>query len=113
MTHLEKEDLSLPNHLLGLKRKLIKLEFNNVSDLLAARKVMFPIVEENKKKIETEDSYAELSLASALNGADQTTSRVRGPENYITEIHEYDVPYHVRVSIDKGEYLMNAFINRV
>lgn len=104
LTHLDKEDLSLPNHLLGHRKKLIRLEFHNVTDLLSARKIVMPIVEENKNKIETEESYAELSLATSLDGLDQTASKTRGPENYITEIHEYDVPYHARVSIDKGKH---------
>lgn len=34
---VEKEDLDLPNHLAGLKRKLIKISFGTVSDLVDAR----------------------------------------------------------------------------
>jgi DNA polymerase epsilon subunit 1 len=33
-TLVEKEDLDLPNHLAGLKRKLIKISFNTVGELM-------------------------------------------------------------------------------
>lgn len=62
VVHLEKEDLSLPNHLVGLRRKLVRLEFNNVSDLMEVRKQLMPIVEANTKNSEIQDSYAEVSL---------------------------------------------------
>jgi DNA polymerase epsilon subunit 1 len=52
----------MPNHLVGVRRKLLKLEFNNVSDLLGARKLLMPIVESNKARRETADSYVEVSL---------------------------------------------------
>ena len=59
---ISKEDLQMPNHLVGVRRKLLKLEFNNVSDLLGARKLLMPIVESNKARRETADSYVEVSL---------------------------------------------------
>jgi DNA polymerase epsilon subunit 1 len=34
---IEKEDLDLPNHLSGLKRKLIKIAFNTVGELVDAK----------------------------------------------------------------------------
>jgi DNA polymerase epsilon subunit 1 len=58
---VEKEDLSLPNHLLGHRRRLLKLEFINVQDLLAVRKEIMPIAEKNRKKMTALDTYAEVS----------------------------------------------------
>jgi len=58
---VEKEDLSMPNHLMGYRRTLLKLEFANVGDLLAARKVIMPIAEKNKKKVSALDTYAEVA----------------------------------------------------
>ena len=58
---VEKEDLSMPNHLLGYRRTFLQLSFANVSDLLAVRKVILPVVEKNKKKVNAMDTYAEVA----------------------------------------------------
>ena len=58
---LEKEDLSMPNHLLGYRRTLLKLSFANVSDLLGVRKIIIPIAEKNKSKVSAMDPYAEVA----------------------------------------------------
>jgi DNA polymerase epsilon subunit 1 len=58
---VEKEDLSMPNHLLGYRRTFLQLSFVNVSDLLAVRKVVSPVVEKNKKKVNAMDTYAEVA----------------------------------------------------
>jgi DNA polymerase epsilon subunit 1 len=58
---VEKEDLQMPNHLLGYRRTLLQLTFANVSDLLAVRKVIMPIAEKNKKKVSAMDTYAEVA----------------------------------------------------
>lgn len=85
----EKEDLSLANHLMGNRRLVLKLEFNNINDLLAARKVLNPIVENNLKSKQDQENFG------YLDGEDK-----RSPTDCIENIYEYDVPYHVRVSID-------------
>ena len=48
---VEKEDLSMPNHLTGYRRTFLQLSFANVNDLLAVRKGLGPIVEKNKKNV--------------------------------------------------------------
>lgn len=88
-----KEDLSLPNHLVGLKQTLLKLKFHNISDLLAARRVIMPVVKENLLQQDTKTMYD-------FGNGDAT--RLSDPLAYITDIREYDVPYHVRVLIDCG-----------
>ena len=57
---LEKEDLSMPNHLLGYKSTFLELRFSNVPDLLAARRDIMPIAEKNKKNLNAMDTYAEV-----------------------------------------------------
>lgn len=107
---LEKEDLSMPNHLLGYRRGLLKLSFRNVSDLLAARKEIMPVAERNRKKMGAMDTYAEVASATAgfdiFDEEDQYNSRkgVVDPSDFIIDIREYDVPYHVRVAIDRGRF---------
>jgi DNA polymerase epsilon subunit 1 len=58
---VEKEDLQMPNHLLGYRRTLMQLTFVNVSDLLAVRRVIMPIAEKNKKSLNAMDTYAEVA----------------------------------------------------
>lgn len=104
-----KDDLALPNHLVGLKRTLIKLQFHNISDLLGARRVLGPIVKENQTKRDTRDVFQILNFnnSSNIDGGnyhtdEKTTEAVSSPTTFVDDLREYDVPYHVRVSIDKN-----------
>ena len=58
---VEKEDLQMPNHLLGYRRTFFELRFANVFDLLAARRDIMPIAEKNKKNMNAMDTYAEVA----------------------------------------------------
>jgi DNA polymerase epsilon subunit 1 len=58
---VEKEDLQMPNHLLGYRRTLLELRFANVQDLLAARRDIMPLAEKNKKSMDAMDTYAEVA----------------------------------------------------
>ena len=58
---VEKEDLQMPNHLLGYRRTFLRLSFANVSDLLNVRKTVLPIAEANKKGVNAMDTYAEVA----------------------------------------------------
>lgn len=109
IARVEKEDLQMPNHLLGYRRTFLKLSFPNVSELLNVRKVLMPIAEQNKAKLDAMDTYAE--VAAATNGFDMFDDdqslrtggkAVLDASDFIVDIREYDVPYHVRVTIDKN-----------
>ena len=58
---LEKDDLSMPNHLLGYRRTFLELRFANVSDLMSARRDIMPVAEKNKKNMNAMDAYAEVA----------------------------------------------------
>lgn len=58
---VEREDLKMPNHLLGYRRTFLELRFANVGDLLAARRDVMPIAERNKKGLDAMDAYAEVA----------------------------------------------------
>jgi len=58
---VEKEDLQMPNHLLGYRRMFLQLAFENVGDLLGARKTIMPIAEKNKQGMNAMDTYAEVA----------------------------------------------------
>ncbi|RJE19848.1 DNA polymerase [Aspergillus sclerotialis] len=105
---VEREDLKLPNHLLGHRRTFLQLNFANVGHLLEARKTLLPLAEKNKKNVNIMDTYAEISSANA--GFDlfddelineSRTNNSMNASDFIVDIREYDVPYHVRVAIDK------------
>lgn len=63
---LEKEDLNLPNHLLGYRKTYIKLSFANVSNLLEVRRTILPLAEKNKKNESAMDAYVEMTRFVAL-----------------------------------------------
>lgn len=61
VVQLEKEDLQMPNHLLGNRRSFLRLSFPNVNSLLAVRRTLLPIAEKNKKNVHAMDTYAEFA----------------------------------------------------
>lgn len=106
---IEKEDLSMPNHLMGYRRTFIELRFANVNDLMAARRDILPIAEKNKKNMNAMDAYAEVATNNGnfdlfdndLRDDERNTSTsISEASDFIVDIREYDVPYHVRVMID-------------
>ncbi|XP_028851833.1 DNA polymerase epsilon catalytic subunit A isoform X2 [Denticeps clupeoides] len=101
-----KEDLDLPNHLVGLKRNYIKLSFNTVDDLIKVKREISPAVRKNREREKSNDTYTNM-LSSALVGGNVMGGDEEGPSkkmsdqmDNIVDIREYDVPYHVRLSID-------------
>ncbi|KAF3099881.1 DNA polymerase epsilon catalytic subunit [Orbilia oligospora] len=107
LSRLTREDLQMPNHLMGYRRIFIKIDFHNVPDLLSVRKVLMPIAEDNKKQVDAIDTYAEVTNSRAGfdlfdDPLDMGRANNAGVDasDYIVDIREYDVPYHVRVSID-------------
>lgn len=114
-----------PNHLLGYQRTVIQLVFRNVNDLFLVRKEVLPVVQRNQAKMDAVDAYAEVVsrdhgmdtdfvdesgdatsaalpdyVAQASNVASTSSSAAT---EYLIDIREYDVPYCLRVAIDKGE----------
>ncbi|XP_061624174.1 DNA polymerase epsilon catalytic subunit A isoform X2 [Phyllopteryx taeniolatus] len=103
---LPKEDLDLPNHLVGLKRGYIKLSFNTVDDLIKVKREISPAVRKNREREQSNDVYTSM-LSSALSGGNVSSAQEDGLSKSISDqldnivdMREYDVPYHVRVSID-------------
>lgn len=111
-----KEDLKLPNHLMGHKRLYLQLCFRNVSDLLAVRREIVPLATENGSKLNAVDAYAEVvnmseagmrvevetswaAEADALNG-NARNAKDMDPRDCIIDAREFDVPYYLRVAID-------------
>ncbi|XP_075749504.1 DNA polymerase epsilon catalytic subunit 1 [Rhipicephalus microplus] len=95
-----KEDLDLPNHLVGLKRTYLKLLFLSVNDLLKVRKELLPAVRKNQER--KSSSVAQVLGPQSNDGSEgsATAKKLLEQTENIVDIREYDVPYHIRVSID-------------
>ncbi|XP_026665327.2 DNA polymerase epsilon catalytic subunit A isoform X2 [Phoenix dactylifera] len=90
---VEKEDLDLKNHLSGLHKAYLKLSFDTVQQLMHVKNDLKHVVERNQAKSDAAEAFE-----SMYNGK----SKER-PQDYIdciTDLREYDVPYHVRFAID-------------
>ncbi|KAJ8379395.1 hypothetical protein SKAU_G00001730 [Synaphobranchus kaupii] len=106
LENVPKEDLDLPNHLVGLKRNYIKLSFNTVDDLMKVKREISPAVRKNREREKSNDTYTSM-LSSALAGGsviageeDRSFKKMSDQLDNIVDMREYDVPYHVRLSID-------------
>ncbi|KZS89156.1 DUF1744-domain-containing protein [Sistotremastrum niveocremeum HHB9708] len=100
----KKEDLKLPNHLLGHRRLYLQLCFRNVSDLLTVRRDLLPLAQANAAKIDAVDAYAEVVHAEMHIEIDEdveASKAAKDPRDAIIDIREYDVPYYLRVAIDQ------------
>ena len=97
---VELEDMDLPNHLSGIKQAYLKLAFRNCVDLMDVRKHLRSAAEANQKLAQTTEAYATFGRSSE--GADCM--------DMIIELREYDVPYHIRVCIDK-DFRVGAWYN--
>uniref|UniRef100_A0A8C5UT22 DNA polymerase epsilon catalytic subunit n=1 Tax=Microcebus murinus TaxID=30608 RepID=A0A8C5UT22_MICMU len=97
--------IRLPNHLVGLKRNYIKLSFHTVEDLVRVRKEISPAVKKNREQDHASDAYTAM-LSSVLQGGsvitdeEETSKRIGDQLDNIVDMREYDVPYHIRLSID-------------
>lgn len=70
--------------------------------MLTARRTLQPLIEKNKTTKDFQDDYEEITLATVTDDFEESkSSRVQNPSELIYDIREYDVPYHVRVAIDK------------
>ncbi|KJH52429.1 hypothetical protein DICVIV_01406 [Dictyocaulus viviparus] len=96
---VEKEDLDLKNHLSGLKRPYIKLSFPSINELSKVKRDVLPSIRKNKDRIKKESQYCSY-LARNMGGSSCSITDDDVMSNII-DIREYDLPYHMRVAIDR------------
>ncbi|KAF8566604.1 hypothetical protein P879_05659 [Paragonimus westermani] len=106
----QKEDLDLPNHLVGLKATYLKLLFYSVDELVRVRRELAVRVRANQELASTESTYTEMlaehfgtSSEIRQNASAIATKDPRGrgdPLDNLMDIRESDVPYLMRVCID-------------
>lgn len=99
---IQKEDLDLPNHLSGKTQTYIKLSFSNTNNMNKVRREIANAVKANKEREKSNTSYLKMLSASLSSGSNADDVRSANIDflDYILDMREYDVPYHVRVSID-------------
>ena len=101
--NIHKEDLDLANHLVGIKQRYIKLSFLNMTDLQKVRKDLLAAVRKNKERMKNASAYQEL-IQEQLAGESGAITKSNPMEN-IADIREYDLPLHLRCSIDKSIFV--------
>ncbi|KAL7059051.1 hypothetical protein AAHC03_013201 [Spirometra sp. Aus1] len=105
---VEKEDLDMPNHLVGIKARYLKLSFNSVDELIRVRREIAARVKANREIQSLKSSYTDMlgehfaDSTDASSGYSKTkvSSRATDALDYLCDIREYDVPYLMRVCID-------------
>ncbi|XP_012159069.1 DNA polymerase epsilon catalytic subunit A [Ceratitis capitata] len=101
--HINKEDLDLPNHLIGKKQHFLKLSFLNQTAMTKVRRELNAAVKRNVEREKSNTFYMQMlssSLAASSVGNDGEVKKQMDYMDLILDIREHDVPYHVRVSID-------------
>ncbi|XP_011188337.1 DNA polymerase epsilon catalytic subunit 1 [Zeugodacus cucurbitae] len=101
--HISKEDLDLPNHLVGKKQHFLKLSFLNQTAMTKVRRELNAAVKRNLEREKSNTFYMQMlssSLAASNIGGDGEVKKQMDYMDLILDIREHDVPYHVRVSID-------------
>jgi len=99
---VHKIDLDQPNHLSPSNKKgrpMLKLMFDNVSQLMEVRSHLKQIIEKNQSRqkdytFQDPSIYTSSTAMAAQGGLDQD------PFSCLVDIREYDVPYVVRVCTD-------------
>ncbi|CAC5377738.1 POLE [Mytilus coruscus] len=97
---VKKEDLDLPNHLVGLKRTYLKLSFVSTEELMKVKREIQPAVRKNKEREKSSEVYTAMLSSFLIGDEDEEAKKVTDQIDNIVDIREYDVPYHTRVSID-------------
>ena len=105
MENTKKEDLDLSNHLVGLKQTYIKMSFLNMTDLQKVRKDLLSAVRKNKERLKNATAYQEMLNEAMMTNSREGSSNRSNPLDNIVDIREYDLPLHVRASIDKSIFV--------
>eukprot|EP00796_Vickermania_ingenoplastis_P006140 gene6140-4420_t len=105
---VEKEDLDLMNHLSGRKRFCLKVLFRNTSDLTTVRGAVDKIIKRNVSMSRENPLFEQTSLGDVMRRNFQdgvSEEQADGSSssqwmNFVSDMREYDVKYHMRIAID-------------
>lgn len=98
--HIKKEDLDMPNHLIGIQQNFLKLSFPNSTSLNKVRREIMSAVRKNREREKSNTDYIKLLSSSLAHSSAMTVGKSTDHLDNIVDLREYDVPLHVRVSID-------------
>lgn len=98
--HIQKEDLDLSNHLIGLKQSYLKLFFPNTTAMNKVRRDILSAARKNQERDKANTDYIKLLSSSLANSSSNVMGKGSDYMDYVADVREYDVPFHVRVSID-------------
>jgi DNA polymerase epsilon subunit 1 len=121
VSQVELADLDMPNHLSGKLHKFLKLSFGTVAELMDAKTMLRPVVAENEARKNNEDAFDDdndgddddenatnaqgrggsSSNSGSGGGSGGALKAAADPMTFVSGMREYDVPYDMRVSIDK------------
>lgn len=110
---------------MGYRRDYISLSFRNQTDLFTVRRDLLPLATKNREMLDAVDTYAEVvageqkfgqvgmeydmedgfggeGFVKNVGGAGGKGANAMDPKDAIIDIREYDVPYYLRVAIDKS-----------
>lgn len=96
-----KEDLDMPNHLIGLTQTYLKLSFRNMNKLTQVKRELANIVKKNDEQEANTTSYKKMLHHALVPHATEGASKHVDVVKHILDMREHDLPYHVRVSIDE------------
>ncbi|KAK1938956.1 DNA polymerase epsilon catalytic subunit A [Phytophthora citrophthora] len=103
-----REDLDMADHLNGKKALYVKLSFATVSDLMAVKKELAPLVARNQERLQARQAYEMQGQTReqvteddlVFGDVDAKGATTDESESSLLELREYDVPYPMRVAID-------------
>ncbi|CAO4363568.1 unnamed protein product [Caenorhabditis nigoni] len=102
---MNKEDLDLKDDFSGLKKRYMKLSFTSTVKMMELRNDLMPLVRKNTDRIKkewTDRGYLARNLGGKGGNPGTSDAQLDGDIlNQIVDIREYDVPFHMRVSIDR------------
>ncbi|KAK1354606.1 DNA polymerase epsilon catalytic subunit [Heracleum sosnowskyi] len=91
---VDKEDLNLKNHLSGIRKTYLKISFDTVHQLMNVKSDLVHVVKRNQAEFDAAQAYESIL-------AGRSKQRTQDFIDYISDLREYDVPYHIRFAIDK------------
>lgn len=99
---IKKENLDLPNHLIGNQSTYLKLSFRNTQDMLDVKRTLMPVVRKNAQSKSATDVYSISAAGVDMDFEDSVMDKnisLNG-QDFISDIREHDIPYLARIAID-------------
>ena len=104
---VEKDDLDLvfylltkANHLVGKKRRAVKISFSNVEHLKTVKSYLVQLSALNRMRVPDEEVYEGIFGEEIEDSKEPLKNNAQAPD-HIMELREHDLMYYTRVTIDQ------------